>query len=270
MSIIPEFGVIEETQKQPEFPVRRLLIVPHQERALVVSRDAFGPNTLNNNVVEMQKSYCYPNTREVISFREATTSESISATVYDFARIAKPEILNPKWLQAGRIVRASEGVWANPPKDAEGKFITDEKTLKSFLSRAKPVKVGKGNIYIVSNGEIMGPDGKPLKDFGYAEYGTFGLDVQESKAFAEGGLARVLEHTETTAKNLRAISSKDNYRYDVNVWGYEPSTKPILRVASLDSGRVSGRLDVDGYGWLGGDGYAFGVLDRSAEGACKK
>jgi len=265
-----EYGVIEEKQAQPKFPVRSLLRVHHQGTSLIVSGNAFGPNWFKDNVAEMNGSFCYPKTREVISFREPTTSESISAIAYQFTQIAKPEILDPRWFQAGRVLRTGEGVWANLPRDAQGNLITDEQTLKTYLQNVAPIKVGIGNVYIVPNRE-------GLRDFGYAEYGSFEWGVQESVTFANGGLARIFEHTEGTATNLLGISSKENYKRGVDVCNFDKVKGIILRVVGLSSGRGMGRgkLCIDG-GWGGGGGwgdgsdggggYAVGVLSRSAEG----
>ena len=73
----------------------------------------------------MQKEYFYSRTLSKVSFREPTTSESISAAVYDFADFAKPQIFDPRRLQVGRIARSPKGVFANPLKDTEGKTILD-------------------------------------------------------------------------------------------------------------------------------------------------
>ena len=258
-----KYGLIEEQQEQPNFPVRNLLRVPHQGASLVVSRNAFGPDWFNTNVEEMNGSFSYPNTWKVISFREPTTAESISAIAYQFTQIAKPEILDSRWLQAGRVLRAGEGVWANMPKDTQGKPIIDEAELKTYLQGVEPVKVNKGNVYIVPNKE-------GVRDLGYAEYGSFEQGVQESATFAQGGLARILEHTEGVASNLLAISSKDNYSRGVSVSYLDKSKKPLLRVVELGSDRVLGgnRLYVNGNYWSGYiNGYAVGVLNESAEGA---
>ena len=100
-------------------------------------------------------------------------------------------------------------------------------------------------------------------DFGFAPYETFKRGVQDCDSFVQGGLARVLEHTqEEQAKNLRTIASPKFYKRGVNVWGFDDVKEPVLRVVGLDSGRVlgDGRLGVDG-GWGDYDnGYAFGVL----------
>ena len=250
-----QYGIIEG--KQPEFLVRKLLRVPHKNKDLIVAYPAFGPNYFSKNVEEMQKPYSHPITGERIYFREPTTSESISAASYDFENEAKPKIFDQRrhqrWLQAGRIVRTSEGVFVNPPKDEKGNSITDEKSLKSYLNKAKKVN----GIYLHE------------KDFGFAPYESFKRGVQDCDTFADGGLARILEHTEEkTAKNLRAIASPKFYKKGVNIGGFDDVEEPTLRVVSLYSVRclVGGRLGVVGDDWGGyDDGYAFGVVGGEAD-----
>ncbi len=241
-----EFGIIKS--KQPEFPARELLVVPHNGKSLVVSYPAFGPNYFKSNIQEMQKAYSHPQTGRGISFTEPTTSESISAAAYDFENLAKPQIFDPSWLQLGYIVRTSEGVFANPPKDSKGNLVIDEQTLKKYLDKAEKAN----GIYFLKN------------DFGFAPYETFRKGLQDSGDFTEGGLARLLEHTkEKTAKNLRKISSNKFYKRAANVFGFDEVKEPVLSVADLVScGNLGGGwLDVSGNYWVDyRNGYAFGVL----------
>ena len=235
---------------QVTIPQRDLLVVPHRGKELTVSYPAFGPNTFNFNVVEMGKTYAHSQDLSQISFREPTTSQSISAAAYEFAQRAKPEILDKRWLQAGRIVRMSEGVIANPILDAQGNAVLNSGDLEALKTNSRKIKVGNGHIYLGAN------------DFGFAEYGTFQTGLQECDAFAQGGLARVIEHTKGVAPNLRAIASPVNYPNGVNVWGFESPKEPIQGVLGLSLARSldSGRLGVGG-GWNGyGGGFAFGVL----------
>ena len=239
---------------EPKAPPRSLIRISG-DRNLVASLDAFGPSYFNSNVTDMQKQYSYPQTGEIITFREPTTAESIIVASCDFVNKAKSQILDPRWLQLGRIVRTSEGVFANVPKDSEGNPITDEQTLKSLLKANKKVN----GIYLLDN------------DFGYAPYETFKQGVQDAGDFAERGLARVLEHSQLP-KHLSGIASQKNYPRGVNVWGFDSVKTPTLKVASLYSIRFSDfrQFNVDGSYWLDSDfGYAFGVLD-SAEGTAKK
>src|SRR3989344_2523512 len=85
----------------------------------------------------------------------------------------------------------------NPPKDAEGIPITDERILKRYLNGLNPIKVNGGNIYVVQNS-------REFRDFGFAERGTFEEGVvQSSEEFSRSGLARVLEHASgKEAENL--------------------------------------------------------------------
>lgn len=240
----PQYGIIKAKikAKQPEFPPRGLLRVPHRGKSLVVAYPAFGPGYFEENVTEMQKSYSHPQTGETISFRTPTTAESISAAAYNFKIMAKPQIFDSNWFQIEEIVRTSEGVFANTAE-------TDERKLKALLDKAKKVN----GIYLCEN------------DIGFAPYETFKQEVQDAGDFAESGLARVLEHTEKTAENLKEIASKKNYPRGVNVWGFDSVSQPVLRVASLSSRRNwdDGQLNVYGLRWPGVDiyGYAFGVLE---------
>lgn len=239
-----QFGITKATPSLP----RDLLRVPHKEGVLVLGSPAFGPNIYRANLEQMQKHYPHSKEQPKISFRPATTSESISAVAYDFGNAAKPQIFDKKWLQAGWIVRTSEGVFTNTQE-------TNEDALRKMLARAEKVN----GIFLLDEG------------IAFAPYETFETGVQELGKFAESGLARVLEHTkEKIAPKLREISSGQHYRSGVNVWGFDPVKEPILRVARLSSNRDvrGGRLLVGGYDWgvNYGDGFAFGVLNETAEG----
>jgi hypothetical protein len=237
-----QYGVIKAT---PLLPIRDLLIVPHKSGDLVVSHPAFGPNTYSDNLAEMQREYIHSNEHSQVSFREPTTSESISVYAYDFENMAKPQILDSRWLQLGRIFKTSEGVFANPPKDAQGNPITDEKVLKSYLKGIEK-----------TNGIYLGEN-----DFGFALHESFQRGIQDCDTFSRSGLARLLEHTEKdVAKNLKEIASPKFYRGGVNVWGFDFVSEPVLRIVNLYSNR--GRLDVVSY-LINGDGFALGVLNSA-------
>jgi len=250
-----EYGIIR--QGKPQFPVRELLVVPHQDGDLTVSYPFFGPNYFSNNVAEMGKIYSHPQTGDAITFKEPTTSESISASAFNFREIAKPEVFDARWLQAGRIVRDVDGVYANTQ-------VTDGKELKKLRDKAKKVN----GIWILENGKVEG-----VRDFGFAPYETFDRqkDGIDYVAFADGGLARVLEHTqEKTAKNLKAIASPENYKRGVDVWGFDDVKEPKAGVVGLGSnGCVDrGGLYVSGNSWIGGYyGCAPGVLTSASQGA---
>ncbi len=236
-----KYGIIAQTK--PQFPARELLRVPHKKGDLIVGFPAFGSNTYKGNLQSMSGSYSHPVTGERISFTPATTSESISAVAYDFGNMAKPQIFDPRWLQAGYIVRTQNGVFTNTTE-------TDETRLKQLLNGVEKVN----GIYLLENG------------VGFAPYKSFERGEQDCDTFAQGGLARVLEHThEKTATDLREIASPKFYKKGVNVLGFNEVKKPVLKVASLVP---SGLLDRDRLlvcgDWGGGDvGFAFGVLNKN-------
>ena len=217
-----EYGI---RKSQVCLPTRNLLVVPHRGKELIVSHPVFAPNTFDGNVAEMQRTYTHSQDIPQITFREPTTSQSISAVTYHFKKMAKPQIFDSRWLQTGRIVRTNDGVFANPSRDIDGEVTLDESKLKKSLEDMKKIKVGNGYIYLGNN------------DTGFAEYGTFQTRLQDSETFAQGGLARIIEHTEEQATSLKSISSLSNYQGGVNVWGFELPQKPIKRILSLYSER---------------------------------
>ncbi len=222
---------------------RDLLTVRHENAVFDVSHPAFGPNTYVNNLTEMQNSYFHSQELPNISFREPTTSESISVATY-YPKTAKIEILDPGWLQLGRIVKTSEGVYANPPKGEKGDVLFDESVLNTLRNKAKKV-----------NGIYLGDN-----DFGFAPRESFTQGNQKFGIFVEQGLARLLEHTRGNAKNMGKMS--EFYPKGVNVFGFDGVDEPVVRFASLYSGRGLGGdwLGVDGL-WYGNDvGCVFGVL----------
>jgi len=241
--------------RDKSLPTRDLLVVPHRGKKLTASYPTFRPNTFDKNVAEMQRAYTHSAELPQITFREPTTSQSVSIANYRFGSDsevdAKRDIFDPKWLQAGRIVRTKQGVIVNPILDAQGNVVLNQGDLEAIKTNARKIEVGNGHIYLGD------------KDFGFAEYTTFQLGIQDSDTFAQGGLARIVEHTEGLAVNLKAISSKQNYPNGVNIWSFEIPKEPIERVLGLysDWSLVSGRLNVNGDGWggWGDDGFAFGV-----------
>ena len=226
---------------QTKLPTTDLIIIPHKGEPLTVS-PAFGPNTYNNNVEAMTRGEFYNSEQfSNITFREPLTQESISAAAFEFESRAKPQIFDTRWLQAGRIVRTQDGVFTNTTE-------TDENALKQLLDGATEVN----GIYLIND------------DMAFAPYESFKTGVQEGRKFAEGGLARALEHTEAkVAESLEKIASKGFYPRGVNVWRFDGSKKPISRVASLSSVRFHvDWLNVDGYDWNDNyDGCAFGVRE---------
>ena len=212
----------------------------------------FGPDTYDNNLLSMGKRYYHSDALPDVTFRPLSTAESLAVASYNFVNLAKPQIFDNHWFQAGRVLRTQDGVWVNLPSNREGKLITDESMLKIYLKKAQKIKVGNRHIYLGDN------------DLGFAEYYTFAKGVQDIDKFVRGGLAKVLEHTpKKVAKNLKIIVNKENYPRGIDVIDFEPVKRPTSRVVSLDSdwGDDGGRLDVnvdDHFSFNGG--YAFGGL----------
>ncbi len=262
-------SVVREIANKGEFGVRKaeavlpridLLAVPYNGGKLTASYPAFGVNSYDNNFRGMGYSYYHSMDMPRISFRSASTAESIGLAAYDFGKggefDAGRDIFSLSWLQAGRIGMSNKGVYANIPVDAEGNPITNEGTLKEYLNKAKKVD----GIWLVPNGEV-----RELRDFGFAPYESFERGAQEAETFVRGGLARVLEHTEKEeAGSLSSIVSGENYPAGINVKGFDPSEKCVLRdgVLTLNSEIVLGseQLNIDGSKYVGDIGYAFGVL----------
>lgn len=203
-----QYGIIEP---KSEFPPRSLLVVPHQGNALTLGFPTFGPNYFSKNIEQMSKTYSHPITGEKTTFRTPRTSESISAAAYKFGEMAKTQIFDPKWLQMGWIVRTSEGVFTNTQE-------TDGKVLKGMLNNVKK----QNGIYLINN------------QVAFAPYESFQTGVQYSGDFAQGGLARALEHSkEKSARSLGEISSKKFYPNGVNVFNFDKTRDPHSSVAGL-------------------------------------
>ena len=215
----------------------------------------FGPNAYGPNREKMQERYFHSDALSNITFRPLSTTESLAVASHDFSNLAKPHIFNPRWLQAGYILRTQEGVWVNPVEDAEGKILMDAKELEKRLDK----KVN--GIYLLEG------------DTSFVPYDSFERGVQEHETFLEGGLARGLMHTtDKKATILAPIANNTEYPRKVDVWGFDSVKEPALRVVSLDSGSLGGRLYVGGDGWYDfNDGFAFGgLVSASGEASARK
>ncbi len=132
-------------------PVRTLVTLPYKETTLTVAFPTFGSNYFSANIREMKRRHEHPETGEIIYFREPTTSESIAIISYalkhqsrvlEFNEVLAAIRTKKELFQLGLIVRTSEGIYTNPPKDTKGNIITDEKILKNDLKIVKPLRVG--------------------------------------------------------------------------------------------------------------------------------
>jgi hypothetical protein len=250
-----QYGIIK-AKVIKQLPDIDLIRVPYQGRDLIAAR--FGPNSYSANVNEMRQPHRNLPRFPRLSFESATTAESISIASYDFEKLAKPEIFNQSWLQAGRIVRDSEGVYANPLTAIKQDEV-DETELKKLRGKMKNV----GGVWILENGEVEG-----VRDCGFTPYG-FKEGEQTAQEFAEGRLARLLTHTQgKVASKLLSMAKtyKNGNGNSVNVIYFDKTNKPVSRVVELLS--FVGLLLVDGVSWFDFDygGYAFGVFeDADAE-----
>lgn len=234
---------IRKAEQRDFLPEINLLpVIEHKGSKLDVA--VFGPGSYKNNLNSMNKKYFHSKQLQNICFRPASTSESISVAAHGFGSKKeidfKRDIFDSNWLQSGPIVKTQDGVYINTT-------LTDEGSLKQLLNNAEKVN----GIYLLDGGVAFAP------------YQSFETGVQDCDTFAQGGLARALEHTrEKIAPKLRKIASPKLYKEGVNVWGFDAVKEPIQSVASLNSNRnlVGDRLHVDGDDWDGYDyGHAFGV-----------
>lgn len=253
---------IIRAQKIVEVPTVKLPFAEHEGRNLIFHR--FGLGSYRSNVAAMPQKRYRSAQFPKIAFTPATTSQSISIATDDVDR-TKAEILDPNWLQLGLYVKASEGVFLNPPKDERGQVILDEDTLNSYLIGTEKVN----GIYVVKNNDRF-------RDFVFVPADTYKLREQDHRTFLKGGLARGFEHCSgQSAERLPAIANAELYPKGVYVSdAYKPTNqkgKTEQLVASLYSSRAvrGDRLYVYGY-WDGyGDGYAFGVFDTGEASAPK-
>lgn len=217
-----------------------LLEVPHRTEVLTLIYPASGPEryVVNSGYINFKTNFEFSG----LSFRAPTTSESISTASYILSKLDGAPIFP---LQAGEIVRTSEGVFTNTSE-------TDETKLKSFLNGVKKVN----GIYLIND------------KIAFAPCDSFKTGVQDSGDFAEGGLARALEHTEgKTAANLREISSSKFYPEGVSVWGfddYDEAHKPIGPLGEISCAvifeRIRDRLCIGNDWGLYKEGFLFRVL----------
>ncbi len=231
--MVNKYRIIEPKTINPPIALREV------REGLIVAHPAFGRNTYNGNVQAMQGKFAHPQTREIITFREPKTQESIEASAHHFKELAKPEIFNPSWLQAGLRVGTKQGIFFNIRE-------LNEEKLNYFLGEAQE----HNRVYLLKDG------------ISYVEHRNIIQGDQAVEDFARSPLARALEHTDKeVAPNLANIAS---HYPKVRVRKFNESEEPTSRVVGLYSG--DDRLSVNGDWYGNGGGYAFGVLDTLGEG----
>lgn len=264
-----EYGIIKQTIEGTDLWIKNqiagtplppsidLLRVPHKGEDLIVAYRPFKVHKpYQGNLQPMQREYSHSEELRRISFREPTTSESISA----FAVFGRPVNV----LGLGRIVKTPEGIFVNPLRDDKNNIITDESTLKHFLSKCQEVN----GIWLYEGSD------ERLRDFGFVPYKQVKEgDHQDFETFVKGSLARALEHTkEKEAKNLKRICNENHYgcKDGVRICNLgldfmEHQAKPILESIKLSYihfffGNEVGVRDGTRDDCSRDFGYAFGVL----------
>jgi hypothetical protein len=229
------------------------LLLPIRHKGKILDMALFGRDSYIKNVSEMVQEYFHSENLPNITFIPATTAESVSAISLGFERFNNPLILRGG-VQAGSMVATAEGIFVNP-LNTKGEVITDEETLKSFLKKGSKV----GDIYLWE------------KDGGFAPYESFKCGFQDCDSFAEGGLARVIEHTtEGRAEKLRAIASPKYYDKGVEVFGdivlqNQFNLFRFLNLRRKSSLFGSNKLVVSLKNVYYKEGYAFGKAKENSE-----
>jgi|SRR3989338_5057336 len=224
-----------------------LFEIKHGDRKFVIERPPYREHEYLKTIDKIEKTHYYVDGKKVF-LREPTTAESILAMTYDSDSVSELTLADWSCVRFGSIVRTPEGVFANPPRDANGKHITNENSLKALLNGAKKAE----GIYLCE------------KDFGFAPYETFVLGRQEADCFVLGGLARVLEHEEKIANNLRKIISLNFHIKDsVEVYSFERVKEPVLGSFGMGSDFDLGIYWTVAYSKDWGGGFSWGVLNSS-------
>ncbi|MEK6909136.1 MAG: hypothetical protein AABX23_03735 [Nanoarchaeota archaeon] len=128
----------------------------------------------------------------------------------------------------GDIVKTSEGIYVNPPRDKEGIIITDEYSLKKLRDKSiiKIVPM-MGSFYLGEN------------CFGFAEYSSFTRGGQSVTTFVKEGLARVLEGRDDDIKpsTLGKLAYEEPHNRRVTIWGFEKVSRPSASRIYIDTAR---------------------------------
>ncbi len=233
-----KYGIL----KGPEMPQSSidLVRIPHKGKPLIIS-PAFGPSHLKGVLDGMTQGSFY-NSEQFpdVRFRKPLIQESISALVFEFESGIGPRTLDLGWLYAGEVMGTEEGIFTNTRERN-----TDR--LKQLLNGTTKVN----GIYLIND------------KIAFAPFESFETGAQEGREFAEGGLARALEHTETrVAEDLLKILSTENYPRGISISGFDMPGFGVSRddVKFKSDGYCPGRLVLDG-GRRGGGrkDFSFGV-----------
>jgi hypothetical protein len=198
-----------------------LYVVPHKGGKLVVGIPMFKGGRLTNKR-DMSKPHMNSAALPNITFRPATTTESISVLLYNYRQLASDYLRGNVWpedFHIGLTIKTTKGIFVNPPANTyeEGTYgddgTVDMFVLERHLSKAKEV-----------NGIYLGDN-----DFGFAPYRSFDKGFQSVEKFAKGGLARVLEHASGDAEGIKeTLNISSDHPTGVNVYYEVEHKRPIL------------------------------------------
>ena len=176
-----------------------LLLAAHNGKDLAFAK--FGTDYYSKNVVAMSQHYRHFSSFgsfHNLTFRPATTSESISAVapIFEFER---KQMNSFRALQVGMVVKTDEGVYINPPLGANYNK-TPRSGLRQLMDWFSGVEELPADALLKQlrdkakscNGIRLGEN-----DFAFVPYEALIEGKQDAGEFAESGLARGLEHTES-------------------------------------------------------------------------
>jgi len=247
-----------------------LLVVPHEGKPLIVSSE-FGMDrffklerTPGFRAYKMDKvlltainqgRFCHSERFSDFRLREPLTQETISAVAYrvetkDSSSWHGSSPFKGHWMAntilAGRVVETPEGIYTNTSE-------IDEDILKSWLNGVEKVN----GIYLIND------------KMAFAPRDSYKIGIQETEEFVEGGLARVLEHTDAkVAENLARIASTKKFKGGTNVELSQSSCeKPKEELVCFYGGNfLSGSIPFTvGNKYALGFGYTYGVLQEDGK-----
>lgn len=248
-------GVFKAREPQPE---QDAIITFEGERKLVARSAPFGPNYFFSNILMMADAPRYNG--QIL--RAPTPAESIIVLDHDFPSRARRKILDVTECQVGLACMGWDGVFVNPPRDNNGKYIADEERLRALLGHPEVTEVDGALLF--PNNSVLG-----VHDFGFVKYSAFiqGKE-QTSSQFSRSSLARLLEHTTNQqAKHLASISRTDYYPNGVYIHGFRsynfsPGQIPLCVITLFSGDDAKDTLELVATPWFDSpDGYMYGVYD---------
>ncbi len=217
---------LEQTAKpRNNLPDISLTMRPHNGKEVMIANFR---GTYYGAIEDMNKHYWHSEDLSDITFAPVTTVESLSYETFGRENLGWPLFCCDD-LNAGIFVRTPEGVYINPGKtvkQVERKNSWDSLHLKLDMNALRNLKDKATKI----NGIYLGEN-----DFAFAPWRSFNNEREQSpKEFAEGGLARAIEHTsEKIAEKLYKVAS--SYKSTTYVMWFEIPKKPVIGQVHLGS-----------------------------------